>query len=226
MLERDLLGMSTDITPSSHEALSGGSIGEAIIVVHFDTRLNGDNAMNPKIATGRVIKVKESSGRWVGQRDIFIETRKQGENRLWNVWGGLGEFTNDDTLPAIREHLFFVEGGMGQTSTDGKHVGLSVLVYDGPRDIEFHPTSDEEVAFNGWMSVGEFLGEGNVRDLARQFLDDAGKEGLITKAVNNYSSPELRSLVFPPGFSIEAFNREREKLEDVKFTLPTRPRIA
>jgi len=77
MLERDLLGMN-DIVPSSHEVLSGGSIGEAIIVVHFDTRLNGDNSINPKIATGRVIKAKESSGRWVGQRDIFLETRKQG----------------------------------------------------------------------------------------------------------------------------------------------------
>jgi len=99
------------------------------------------------------------------------------------------------------------------------------LIYDGPRDIEFHPTSDEEVAFNGWRSVGEFLGEGNVRDLARQFLNDARNGGLIARAVSNYSSPELRSLVFPPGFSIEAFNKEREKLEDVKFTLPTRPRL-
>jgi len=225
MLERDLLGMSTDITPSSHEALLGGSIGEAIIVVHFDTRLNGDNTINPKIATGKVIKAKESSGRWVGQRDIFLETRKQGENRLWNIWGGLGEFTNDNTLPAIREHLFFVEGGIDQTFIDGKPVGLSVLVYDGLRDIEFHPTSDEEVAFNGWMSVDEFLGGGDVRDLAKQFLGDARNKGLIAKAVNNYHMSELRSLVFPPGFSIETFNRERERLEDVRFTLSTRPRL-
>lgn len=225
MLERDLLGMSADIVPSSHETLSGGSIGEAIIVVHFDKRLNGDNTINPKIATGRVIKAKESSGRWVGQRDIFLETRKKGEDRLWNIWGGLGEFTNDETLPTIREHLFFVEGGIGQTSTDGKPVGLSVLVYDGLRDIAFHPTSDEEVAFNGWMSVGEFLEGGDVRDLARQFLGDAKNKGLIARAVNNYHLPELRSLVFPPGFSIEAFNKEREKLEDVKFTLPIHPHL-
>lgn len=202
----------------THETLVGGVIGEATLVVAFDPSVS--STAEPRIATSRVLQSKQSSNRQVGQKDIFIETRKKEEPRIWNIWGGLGEFVGDQDIPIVKDHLFFIAGGLAQTSLYGRLVGLSVLVYDGPLDREFHPISDQEVAFNGWMSMGEILSQPNVRTLARQFTEIAWHEGIIVAAIREYTSWDDRLPVFGNRFSIEDFNRQRDGLSDVVFTLP------
>jgi hypothetical protein len=86
--------------------------------------------------------------------------------------------------------------------------------------MEFHPASDQEVAFNGWMNMREILSEPNVRTLARQFTGIAWHEGIIAAAMREYISINDRFPVFGNKFSIEDFIRQREGLRDVVFTLP------
>jgi hypothetical protein len=204
-------------TPSSHETLGGVSVGQAVIVVHYDSLLNGVSAQNPQIAVIREKQTKASSGRQKGQLGIPIETRKKGEESASNIWGALAELYDDQTLP--RGHLFFVVNGFGSAVLEGSLVDLTVLVYDGPKDAVFNPTCGEEVGFGGWMSMADFLQAEDGRGIAQHLARTARNKGIIRAALENYSIPGMKIPVFPDGFSMQAFYEARERLEDVSFSL-------
>lgn len=202
------------------EDLQATSVGEAMIIVHFDSNVNGEIPASPKIAVVIEKKSKPSSKRTAGQRSIPIETRKAGESHVDNIRGGIAEICDDDTLSQIRESLFLVNSGLGHTLLNGNVVGLSVLVYNGPIDLDFKPTNIEEVGFGGWISVDELLEADDVRGIAKDFVKTSRDMGLIESALRDFKTNDLITQLFPPGFSINRFYAQRESTGvDVKFTL-------
>jgi len=217
MLERFLDLGSID---SLEEVLQATSVGEAIVVVHFNPAIDGDNTTDPKIAIVVEKKSKPSSKKTAGQRSIPGETKKVGERRIDNIRGGLAEICDDETLDRIRENLFVVETGLGHTLSNGNVVGLTALVYDGSLDIPFRPINIEEVGFGGWVSVNELLQAEGVREVAKDFLRASRDMGLISAALRDFKTDGLSAQLFPPGFSINQFFEQRESAGvDVKFTL-------
>ena len=217
MLERSLDLGSID---SLAEVLQAKSVGEAIVIIHFDPAIDGENTADPKIAIVIEKKSKPSSKRIAGQRSIPIETKKAGERRIDNIRGGLAEICDDETLDRIRENLFVVETGLGHTLSSGNVVGLPVLIYDGSIDIPFKPINEDEVAFGGWASVNELLQAEDVRGIAKDFLRASRDMGLISAALRDFKTDGLSAQLFPPGFSINQFFEQRESAGvDVKFTL-------
>lgn len=201
------------------ELIQSRSVGEAIIVVHLDTSLNGNQPASPRIATVREKVTKASSKRTSGELSIPIETKKIGEGRVSNIRGGLAEICDDETMARIQANLFFVKDGLGYTTLNGNLVGLAVLIYDGSLDVKFRPAAMTEVDFNGWVTPDELLHSPNVREIAKQCIEGAQSRGLISNALRNYHSADLKTPVFPPGFSIERFSAERNARADVAFSL-------
>jgi hypothetical protein len=212
-------GIGNGQQASPKERAAGQSVGEAVVIAYYDRRLNGDNSRDPLIATGRVIKGKLSSRKRAGQLDIFIETRKVREAPLGNLVGAIGEFCDDSTMPEVSSHLYLVNGGFGETFINGNRVGLSALVYDGSREIDFHPVSEDEASFNGWMRVSAFLQSEETREIARQFVTDAMTSGLLARAINNFHDPRLRASALPANFSINRFCELRELKPDIVLDL-------
>ncbi|MBI2026060.1 MAG: hypothetical protein HYT06_01625, partial [Candidatus Levybacteria bacterium] len=106
------------------------------------------------------------------------------------------------------------------TLCSGSVVGLSVLVYDGSMSTRFTPTNAEEDSFGGWSSINELLDAGDVRGIAKEFVLAARDMGLIQSALRDFRSDGLAAPLFPPGFSINRYYRQRERTGvDVKFTL-------
>jgi hypothetical protein len=220
MVEQDLARqIAAGEVSSDHETVTGQSIAAAVIIVYYDWRLNGDNSVDPLIATGKVIKDKPSSGREKDQVDIFLETRKKREPPLATMIGAIGEFCDDRTIQEVGKHLFFVDGAAGQIFVNGNRGDLFVLVYDGSRDLDFKPVDESESAFNRWMRVSEFLGSDNVRPIARQSIEQARSEGLFRSALDNFHDLRKRATVFPEGFSIDRFQQLREMRQDVEYNL-------
>lgn len=206
------------ITPE--EVLRRSSVGEAILVVHFDPNASEEDKINPKIAIVVEKKSKPSSKRIAGQKSIPIETKKVGESRVDNIRGGVAEICDDETLGRIRENLFLVNSGLGHVLSSGNVVGLAVLIYDGPISVPFVPTNVEEVEFGGWLSANDLLQGENVREIARDFVDASRNKGLIHAALRDFREDGLSIQLFPPGFSINRHYLERERTGvDVKFTL-------
>jgi hypothetical protein len=129
-------------------------------------------------------------------------------------------------MPEVSRHLYLVDGGFGETFANGSRVGLSALVYDGSRELDFHPVSKDEASFNGWMRVSAFLQSEETRELAKKFVTDAMTSGLLPRAINNFHNPRARAPVFPAGFSIERFCALRETKRDVVFDLNSSRRVA
>lgn len=204
--------------PFSQEALKGIGVGQAVIVVHYDTMLNGENLRKPpQIAVIEEKLVKLSSGRYEGQLGVPLETAKVGEGPRSRIWGALAELYDDQTLPT--GHLFFINGGFGQFLVNGNIVKLATIVHDGSKTDIPQPTSGREVAFKDWMGTDAFLRDGNVRGLAWQSVQTAWEQGLFRAVIAGYSDPSKRHPVFPEGFSMEAFYEDRERLPDVVFDL-------
>ncbi len=217
MLERSLDQKDTGI---AEEVLQGAGIGEAIIVVHFDPDAGGERDVNPKVAVVIEKKSKPSSKRTAGQRSIPIETRKVGEGRVDNIRGGLAEMFDDETLDQVRTNLFLVRSGLGFTLCSGNVVGLSALVYDGSTSTPFTPINAAEVGFGGWIPINELLQVGDIRGIAKEFVLAARDMGLIQSALRDFRSDGLSAPLFPEGFSINRYYRQRERAGvDVRFTL-------
>lgn len=193
------------------------SVGEAVVVVHFDPSANGENALNPKIATIREKITKPRSRKVAGQTSILIETRKVGEQRIDTIRGGLSEMCNDQVIKEVGGNLFIVSGGLGFTELDRNIVGLSVVAYNGSLDTVFKPASEEEADFNGWIRVGDVLGGENVRGIAKTFLEESMNQGLITNVIANFQTPGLRTPIFPYGFSIDSFLSSRDLIPDMPY---------
>lgn len=217
MLERFLDQRDTGI---AEEVLQGTSVGEAIIVVHFDPIVGGERDINPKVAMVVEKQSKASSKRIAGQRSIPIETIKVGEGRVANIRGGLAEMCDDETLDRVRTNLFLVRSGLGFTFCSGNVVGLSTLVYNGSTSTPFTPINVEEVGFGGWIPINELLEAGDVRGIAKEFVLVARDMGLIRSALRDFRSDGLSAQLFPEGFSINEYYRQRERTGvDVRFTL-------
>lgn len=204
----------------AEEILQDASVGEGIIIVHFDPTLGREADPNPKIATVVEKVSKPSSKRIAGQRSILNETRKVGEGRVDNIRGGLAEMCDDETLSRIGGNLFLVRSGLGYTLCSESVVGLSVLVYNGSLATPFTPINSEEDSFGGWTPIDEFLEAGDVRGIAKEFVLAARDMGLIRQALRDFRSNGLAAPLFPSGFSINRYYEDRERNgTDIKFTL-------
>ncbi len=217
MLERSLDQRDTGI---AEEILQGASVGEGIIIVHFDPVAGGEMDINPKVAMVVEKQSKASSRRIAGQRSIPIETRKVGEGRVDNIRGGLAEMFDDETLDRVRTNLFLIRSGLGFTLCSGNVVGVSVLVYNGSMLTPFTPINAEEDSFGGWLPMDELLEAEDVRGIAKEAVLAARDMGLMQSALRDFRSDGLSAPLFPEGFSINRYYQERERTGvDVRFTL-------
>lgn len=193
------------------------SVGSGFIVVGIDPNRNGENAVNPLIRTHIELTSNLATEKLAGQTSIPLERRKKGETRDHNRLGALSEITDDRGLTYLREHLHQVpESFYGNKGfLKGDPVDLTILIYDGILSIKFNPFA-HDVAPKGWTSWEDFRKIENKRPLADQLVSAASNEGLIYRVVRSWESvPESRTLFIPSGFSIEAFEKEREKKQDI-----------
>jgi len=145
-----------------------------------------------------------------------------------NVLGGLAEvfddYARDGTavMPKLAGMLWTVDEGCISTSSplEFAHAGniiqfdMSVLIYDGPRQLTTEPFDKGEVAPVGWVTPAEFLGS-NARPLAEYAVRLMHTGGIIKKKLRDYHEAlSNRQRVIPEGFSLGQFYAARELIRD------------
>ncbi len=193
------------------------SIGVGVLIIALDPRRNGDNVSNPKFWTIRERQSKGTTIKLAGEISGPAETKKTGESTLSNIYGALGEFCDDTSIDEVSGHLFAMEGSFvpNAATVHGNPVDLAVLVYDGLLDTPFKPASCDEVSANGWMTREDILKIPNVRPVFRDLLEFERRNGLAAKILEAYyTNPQMRTPVFPQGFSLNDFHVQREQLAD------------
>lgn len=200
------------------------SIGVALVIVGIDPSRNGENATQPKLWTIKEKNNKPSTGKIAGQISLPGETRKIAEKSIGSTIGGaLAEFTNNSFI--IINNLFLIPESLqikGKLFVNKNPIDIAIITYEGSLTNSIEPVDKDEVSANGWMTMTELqkIGQPMIRGFVLDLISLENSEGLISKAVSDYSrNPTKRlpvSRILPEDFfSIREFFERRERLPDV-----------
>lgn len=176
--------------------------------------------------TGQILSMREQTDdlrtlRRKGELSIPLETRKNGESAWENLCGAMAEIADDDISPYVRSCFFrtsdeYIYNGYS-VKVNGRsiHCDIAVLIYDGPY-IQFKPHNGETADVQ-WVYPSDFLIQDNTRLFARMALQEVLVRDIYRQNLFQYREfPQLRSLVFGEGLSIQRMYRDREQLVDMK----------
>lgn len=173
---------------------------------------------------------KAFTDRRAGDLSIIFETRKRRkrmpgqESHRRNILGALPELVDDETLPMVQDDLLTTDRlrstpVLSFTASSGTVINyvVAVGILAGQSDA-FNPTpyDSEETEPVGWMSPDEFLGNTNVRPVARQAVAFLQENGIIEEKLAQYDNPlSPKRHIVPRRFSVSEFYRQRERGHDM-----------
>lgn len=188
------------------------NLGVVLVILDGASLDDGD----PRIWTINELTPKPATERIPGQHSLPAETRKEDEDEISTVFGGIAEFTDSDEVLGhlrINPDRFYVKSAFGLRGYD---VDMVFVVYEGPPDSEIVPIDKSEVEPNGWMRVSDAsMLNGEMRSLAHDSIKFTLDNGIIERLVSERSSMVPITSLVEGDFSLHEFIRQRDTQEDI-----------
>jgi len=135
---------------------------------------------NPRIWTINELSSKPETQKTAGEVSFPAETKKEDEDEIDTLLGGLAEFTDsEDIIEQLRVNpeRFYAKSAI---RVNGFAIDVAIISYEGLSDSLIEPTDRKEVAPNGWMRTSELqLLNGSARSIVNDSISFALEHGIF-----------------------------------------------
>jgi hypothetical protein len=186
--------------------------GVALLIVDSSSLGSG----NPRIWTINELTSKAETHKVAGEVSFPAETKKEDEDEVDTVLGGLAEFTDSDEIVGqlrINPKRFYAKSAI---KVNGFAIDLAVISYEGSPDALIEPTDRNEVAPNGWMETSELqLLNGSARSIVSDSINFALEHGMLEALAAEQDKTVPLTALKDQYSSLKAFLDDRDTKEDV-----------